>query len=219
MTFLAYIPARKNSIRIKNKNIKLLNGKPLIYYTLLAAKKSKFINIIYVSTDSIKVKNISVNQNIKIPQLRIKKYSHDETSMHELIKYEYNKILKKNYSFKYLVLLQPTSPLRNYKDIDEACRIFLKNSKSDSLVSTTDVDNKSVKNKIMYSNDKFLSKKKNKKFTKPRLRNGPAILIIDKKKINKYILGGKILDFQMSKKKSLDINTNKDFQKVKKYFR
>ena len=58
MTFLGYIPARKNSIRIKNKNIKFLNGKPLIDYTLEAAKKSKFIKYIYVSTDSNKIKSI-----------------------------------------------------------------------------------------------------------------------------------------------------------------
>lgn len=218
MTFLGYIPARKNSIRIKNKNIKFLNGKPLIDYTLEAAKKSKFIKYIYVSTDSNKIKSICSKKNIKVLTLRNKKFSHSKITMHKLIKYEYNKILKKKYDFKYLVLLQPTSPLRKYQDIDKACELILKNNKADCLVSTTQVSQNNEKKKIMYSDKKFLFFKKINKFFYPRLRNGPAILIINKKKINKYILGGKILDFKMSKKKSLDINTNKDFQKVKKYF-
>ena len=65
MSFLAYIPARKNSIRVKNKNISKLNGKPLITYTLKAAKKSKHVNYIYISTDSLKVKKLTEKEKIK----------------------------------------------------------------------------------------------------------------------------------------------------------
>ena len=64
MSFLAYIPARKNSLRIKNKNILNLEGKPLITHTLSAAKKSKYINDIYVSTDSNKIKTIVIKEGI-----------------------------------------------------------------------------------------------------------------------------------------------------------
>ena len=61
MKFLAIIPARKNSKEILNKNIKKFNKKPLIYWTIKAAKKSKCFEKIIVSTDSEKIKKISTN--------------------------------------------------------------------------------------------------------------------------------------------------------------
>ena len=69
------IPARKNSKRIKNKNIKLLNGKPLIEYTIIEAKKSKLLDKIIVSTDSPIIKKISGMNGINVSKLRSKKLS------------------------------------------------------------------------------------------------------------------------------------------------
>ena len=128
MSFLAYIPARKNSIRVKNKNISKLNGKPLITYTLKAAKKSKHVNYIYISTDSLKVKKLTEKEKIKFYNLRKKNLSGPKVTMHKLLISEL-KILKRKFpKFKYLVLLQPTSPLRTENDIDKSCKLFLKNS-------------------------------------------------------------------------------------------
>ena len=215
MAFLAYVPARKNSKRLKNKNIKLLNGKPLIMHTLYAAQKSKYIKDIYISSDSPNIKRICIKNNFDFFNFRSKKYASDKTKMFDLIKYEYKKILKKKFNFKYLVLLQPTSPLRKYTDIDRACKLILKNKDADCLVSTTNVNKKTESKKVMYSNGKMLSFIKKKNFIFPRLRNGPSILITNKKKLMKYLVGGKILDFKMSVRKSIDVDTQYDFNIAK----
>ena len=217
MSFLAYIPARKNSIRIKNKNILSLKGKPLIYYTLSAAKKSKCINYIYISTDSEKIKKLAEKEKIKFFNLRKKNLSGSKVTMHKLLLSELNILKNKFPKFDYIVLLQPTSPLRTEHDIDKSCKLFLKNShKANCLVSTTALNKDCDESKIMYSNGKYLQFKKKGTYNKKRLRNGPALMILKKNKINKYLLSGKILDFKMSKKKSIDINIYKDFDDAKK---
>ena len=68
--FIALIPARIGSTRIKKKNIKLLKGKPLIYYTIKASLKSKFISRTIVLTDSKEIKKISKKYQAEVPFLR-----------------------------------------------------------------------------------------------------------------------------------------------------
>ena len=75
MRFLAIIPARKGSKEIKNKNFKLFNGRPLIYWTIKSAKKSKYLDKILVSTDCLKIKNFSLKMKIHCPFLRPKNLS------------------------------------------------------------------------------------------------------------------------------------------------
>ncbi len=218
MTFLAYVPARKNSTRLKDKNIKIFNKKPLIMHSILLAKKSTFINNIYVSTDSKKVKNLSEKEGVKVKKLRAKALSSNSTSMHKLIKTECKTTLNKSFKFKYLILLQPTSPLRKVKDINNACKLFLKNkNKTDVLISTTTFKKNDNKKKLMYSDGKYLKYKKSKTFYKKRLRNGPAILIIKKNRINKFLIGGNILDYKMPYKRSVDIDYLSDFKLAQKY--
>ena len=135
MKFLAIIPARKGSKGIKNKNFKLFNGKPLIYWTLKSAKKSKYLDKILVSTDSKKIQNFCIKNNVLSPFIRPKKISHSKARAHDVILHTI-KFLKNNYGYKpdAVVYLQPTSPLRESFDIDNCCKIFMK-YKPDSLVS------------------------------------------------------------------------------------
>ena len=137
--------------------------------------------------------------------------------MHKLLISEL-KILKRKFpKFKYLVLLQPTSPLRTENDIDKSCKLFLKNNiEANCLVSTTTLNKKFDESKIMYSNGKYLQFKKKGNYKKKRLRNGPALMILKKNKFKKHLLSGKILDFKMNRKKSIDINIYDDFDDAKK---
>ena len=121
MSYIAFIPARSGSKRVKNKNIIKIKKKSLIYYTLNAAKKSKFISEVYISTDSKKVKSIAEKFDFKIKKLRPKYLTGDKISMHKLLKETIINEKKLFSKYKYLVLLQPTSPLRTYNDIDNAC--------------------------------------------------------------------------------------------------
>lgn len=133
--FLAIIIARKGSKGLKNKNILNLNGTPLVAYPIIAAKKSKFIDKVIVSTDSKIIKNIAKHYKADIPFMRPKLLSGDKISSRAVVLHALN-FFKKNESFDYVILLEPTSPLTNFKDINKAIKILVNNeSYADSLVS------------------------------------------------------------------------------------
>ena len=130
---IALIPARGGSKGIKNKNIKLLNGKPLIYYTIMAAKKSKLIDRIIVSTDDKRIKSVAIKYGAEVPFIRPKKLSQDHILDYPVILHAVKK-LKLNLNKKrndILVFLRPTMPLRSHKDIDSGIKeiLFKKNVK------------------------------------------------------------------------------------------
>ena len=111
MKYLAIIPARKGSKRIKNKNIKRFNREPLINWTIRSALKSKCFDKIFVSTDSVKIQKIAKKFKLECPYLRKASLAKDNSSSHDVIKDVVN-YYKKNYVPDAIVLLQPTSPLR-----------------------------------------------------------------------------------------------------------
>ena len=123
---LAIIPARKNSKRVKNKNVVSINNKPLVSYAIESALKSKFIDKIIVSSDDKKIINISKKLGIKVSGLRPANLSRDKSKTIDVIKYEINKLRENNEIFDYVILLQPTSPLRTFRHIDESISMLIK---------------------------------------------------------------------------------------------
>ncbi len=222
MSFIALIPARKGSIRLKNKNFKFLKGKPLIYYSIKAAKKCKYISETYIFSDSKKINDYAVKLGAINRIERPKDISLSITSMHKTINYFVKKMKLKNSKIKYLILLQPTSPQRTYKDLNKACEKILKNKKADALVSSYELKNINP-GKLMFFDGKYLQLNKNKKL-KNNLscfyRNGPSILITKIKNISEKNIyeNGKIINFIMKQSKSIDINTINDFKKLVKNF-
>ena len=141
-------------------------------------------------------------------------------------------------NFKYVIILQPTSPLRTTSDIDKACRMMIKNKRADTLVSCSKVPENFLPKKMMIKEGTFssffdfssifLNNIKINKIDKKELlsppkklkqeknlfsRNG-AIYIVKKSKINQFIIGGKMIIYQMPISRSLDINTNEDLKKL-----
>tara|TARA_A100001388_G_scaffold246295_1_gene205216 strand:+ start:385 stop:1098 length:714 start_codon:yes stop_codon:yes gene_type:complete len=112
------ITARAGSKRLPGKNLRNLCGKPLIAWSIEAAKKSRFINNIYVSTDSKEISEISKQYGAIVPRLRSKKLSEDNTSSFEtaidFIEYFDDETCEGE-----MLLIQPTSPLRFAKHIDD----------------------------------------------------------------------------------------------------
>ena len=155
MSFIALIPARKGSIRLKNKNFKFLKGKPLIYYSIKAAKKCKYISETYIFSDSKKINDYAVKLGAINRIERPKDISLSTTSMHKTINYFVKKMKLKNSKIKYLILLQPTSPQRTYKDLNKACEKILKNKKADALVSSYELKNINP-GKLMFFDGKYL---------------------------------------------------------------
>lgn len=196
---LALVLARKNSTRLKNKNILILKNKPLINWTLDFLKKkkiNKYFTDVFVSTDSLKINKISRKYNFLSPWLRPKKLSgryssSATTALHALKWYEKN-VQKVDGLF----LFQPTSPFRKEKKIVEAINLFVKYKKQ--IVSITS--------------------KKTAKFKKGQV-NGSLYLtpteILKKKKTFNYKGFFKIK--MASQKENIDIDTIDDFNNAKKY--
>lgn len=139
MKNLAIIPARSGSKGLKDKNIKLLNGKPLIAYTIEAAKKSGLFNEIFVSTDSEKYAKIAQVWGANVPFLRSDELSTDIASSWDVVREAINKYKENGKEFDTIALLQPTSPLRTADDIIAGYN-KMKQKFANSIVSVCETD-------------------------------------------------------------------------------
>ena len=222
MEILALIPARGGSKRLKNKNIKKLAGKPLITHSIEQAKKSKFINRVIVSTEDKKIKKISMRAGAEIID-RPKKYATDMATTLEVLRHSLKYLYEiENYFPDYLVLVQPTSPLRATKDIDNSIKLMIKHN-PDTVISVTEttenpfwmftIENNKLKKLI---EKRYKLKSKNKIY----VLNGaifvlkPALILKEKKQI----FGGNNLPYIMPKQRSCDIDTKEDFEVTEKIF-
>ena len=151
-TVIALIPARKGSKSIRYKNIKKLNGHPLIAYSIVAATNAKMIDEVFVTTDSPKIKKISEKYGAQVPFLRPNKISKD-TSKDITFFLHFLNFRKKNklYLPEYIVHLSPTCPFRNVNDINKAIRLIKSIKQSTSLRSVSEA---------RYSPYKMFKKKK-----------------------------------------------------------
>jgi CMP-N,N'-diacetyllegionaminic acid synthase len=139
MRNIAIIPARSGSKGLKDKNVKQLNGKPLMAYTIEAARNSKLFDEIFVSTDSYEYARIACEWGASVPFLRSYKLSTDTASSWDVVKealVNYKEIGKE---FDSICLLQPTSPLRKSEDIINGYKIF-KNKKANAVVAVSEVN-------------------------------------------------------------------------------
>lgn len=134
--FVAFIPARGGSKGILHKNIKEFKGIPLIAHTIIAAKKASYISEVYVSTDCMKIAEISKLYGAQVPFIRPSEISGDRSGTIDAVLHFAEYLSNGDKCFENLVLLQPTSPLRCESNIDEACGLFLQ-SNCESLASVT----------------------------------------------------------------------------------
>lgn len=134
MKNIAIIPARSGSKGLKDKNIKLLGGKPLMAYTIEAAKASGQFDVVHVSTDSEKYSEIAGNYGADVPFLRDENLAGDTAGTWDVLRAVLRKYEALGKTFDVVTLLQPTSPLRDAEDIKGACELF-ENKDADSVVS------------------------------------------------------------------------------------
>lgn len=133
---IALIPARGGSKSIPKKNIMDLSGFPLIAYSIAAARLSKFISRVIVSTDSQEIAKVSKFYGAEVPFVRPKRYATDNARDIGLVKHTI-KWLKRNEGFcpDYLVFLRPTTPLRDIKVTDKAILEMTRDRKATALRS------------------------------------------------------------------------------------
>jgi CMP-N,N'-diacetyllegionaminic acid synthase len=136
---LGIIPARGGSKGIPRKNISLMNGKPLIEYTIRAAKKSKFISEVVISTEDPEIANLCSDLGCTVPFLRPAELATDSTRSLPVIQHALKEIeIINNVHYEIIVMLQPTTPLRTHDDIDQGILLLLETN-ADSVVSVVDV--------------------------------------------------------------------------------
>ncbi len=133
---IAIIPARSGSKSIIDKNIKSLGKHPLLAYTIAAAKLSKTVNRVIVSTNSRKYANIAIKYGAEVPFIRPDKFSQDSSIDRDFLIHAMNWMnIEEGNIPEFWVHLRPTTPLRNPQIIDEAINMFLNNLSSSSLRS------------------------------------------------------------------------------------
>lgn len=218
MKKIAIIPARSGSKGLKDKNIIDLCGKPLMAYSIEAAISTNLFEKIIVSTDSYRYGEIAAEYGADVIY-RDENLSNDSASTYVVIEDLINKI---NIQPDYLVLLQPTSPMRNCKHIMEAVKLFENNlNKFDFLVSMKEAEHaKCLVNPIdengglQYFDIDFSNYKR--QAYKDYSPNG-AIFIgkTEQYLANKHFFGSKSLAYIMNRVESLDIDDELDYELAK----
>jgi CMP-N,N'-diacetyllegionaminic acid synthase len=218
MKILGVIPARSGSKRVTNKNIKKLNGKPLIAYTIEAALNSN-LDQVTVSTDSEEIASISKDYGAEI-LMRSDSLSNDLAPTLPVIQDAVKKI---NVNFDAVMTLQPTSPLRTYLHINQAIKIFMNDINADSLVSVVKVPHSFIPEKLMKYDGKYLvdfnQPKRSQDLNAIYARNGAAIYLTKIPKLKEYIFGGVVLPYFMEKEDSFDIDDEFDWKVIEAFIK
>lgn len=137
MRILGVIPARGGSKGVPRKNIKLLGDKPLIAYTIEAALQSQLTKVI-VSTDDEEIAEVSRQYGAEVPFMRPAELASDTASSIDVVLHTLTEVEDDMNDYEAVMLLQPTTPFRTYKDINKCINKF-NNSDSDSLISVREV--------------------------------------------------------------------------------
>lgn len=139
MKRIAIIPARSGSKGLKDKNIKLLAGKPMMAYTIEAAEQSGMFDCVHVSTDSGEYAEIAREYGADVPFLRSDEMSGDTVGSWDVVRWAIGQYAKTGQAFDCVALLQPTSPLRTAEDIRNAYHI-MKEKQADAVVGVCEME-------------------------------------------------------------------------------
>jgi len=136
---LAIITARGGSKGLFKKNIMLLDGKPLLGWTIEQAKNCEYIDKIFVSTDCPEIAGVSEQFGVKVPALRPPELATDAASSMDVVEHVINSLEKAGEIFDYIVLLEPTSPLRKKDDLANAIKQLIDDGNADGIISMGEV--------------------------------------------------------------------------------
>jgi len=218
--YFCIIPARSGSVRIKNKNISYFKKKPMIFYSINVAKKSKLFDDILVSTDSKKISKLSQKYKARVNGLRSKKLSDNFTGVADVMKYEIKKNNLQNY--KYIFCIYPCSGPQIKSIFLHNALKKIKKLNADYLLTTTEYEYPPEKSLITYKKN-FL-KFNNLKYYKFRTQDlrksfkdtGSIYIFKTKSLLSKKINNWKITNLNLKKYEILDIDTKEDLNLLKK---
>jgi len=136
---ISIIPARGGSKGLPGKNIKILEGKPLIAYTIEVAKKSDIFDRIIVSTENKEIAKIAKKYGAEVPFIRPAELSTDTADSMDVVIHALKWFKEKGEEFEYVMKLQPTSPLRTDQDIIKSMELIIQKD-SDSVISVSECE-------------------------------------------------------------------------------
>ena len=221
-TFLAIIPARGGSKRLPRKNILDLNGKPLIAWSIEAGLDSKYIDKVVVSSDNNEILDIAQKFGADII-LRPKELASDTATTFDAIKHTIRSLEQ----YDYIVLLQPTSPLRNSKHIDESIELLEKKD-ADAVVSVCEMEHSLLWSNTLdaslsmkgFLRDEVLNKRSQDLENYYRLNGAIYICKTDKLLDKKnFFLKDNIFAYIMDRESSIDIDEEIDFKLARFYMK
>jgi len=212
---IVLIPARGGSQSLPRKNLKFLNGKPLIAHSIDLALKSPEVSRVVVSTDDKEIAEVATRYGADVPFMRPDYLASDDSLAIDTYSYTVDKLIKDEgeYIEEYMVLL-PTSPLRDMADIENAIQIF-REKNADSVISVTKEDKPISWFKSLNSEGRILENNitlKNRQDEDDYFCPNGSIYIFKKELIdnNKYY-SDNTYAYVMPKSRSVDIDTQFDF--------
>lgn len=222
MRNLAIIPARSGSKGLKDKNIKLLNGKPLLSYTIEAAIESDLFDEIMVSTDSEEYADVAKKWGANVPFLRSNELSNDTASSWDVVKEVIEGYKNLGDEFDTVALLQPTSPLRTSNDIVDGYKV-LKEKAANFVVGVCEIDHSPLWSNTLPENLSM------ENFIRPdvvemprqsipvyyRINGALYIIKVDYLMRTPNIYGDRSFASVMRKENSIDIDDQMDFEFAK----
>lgn len=225
MKNIAIIPARSGSKGLPDKNIRELCGKPMLAYSIEAAKKSEKIDVVHVSTDSEYYAEIAREYGADVPFLRSVELSGDDATTWDAVRFVLKKYKELGQEFDVVTLLQPTSPLRTEEDIIEASNLYRLKSAS-AVVGVCEMEHSPLWSNTLSEDlcmDGFLSKATNVRRQKldTYYRINGAIYMIDIQIIlnRKEIYGERSYAYIMPKERSVDVDDLMDFKIAEMYMK
>lgn len=213
---IAIITARGGSKGLPGKNIKELNGKPLIAYTIEAALNSKYVTKVIVNTDDAEIAAVSEQYGAEIPFLRPIELASDKATSLDVLKHTVGWYRQHDISIEEFVLLQPTSPLRNHSHIDEAIELY-KSKNADAIISFCQESHPVYWHKFIDDNGKisevFNTVSMPRQSYRPTFLPNGAIYILKSILLEKgKFYTEKTYGYIMERKFSIDIDTLEDFE-------
>lgn len=215
--FLAIIPARGGSKRLPRKNVLELAGKPLIAWTIQAALQSKYIDKVLVTSDDDEILQVSKAFGASIIT-RPMHLAQDISTSFDAIKHA----IENTEKYDYIILLQPTSPLRTSQHIDEAIQL-LKNKNANAIISVTEMEHSPLWANTLDANNSMVGFLKEEVLNKRSqeldmyYRLNGAIYIIKTENLlsaGSFFLKNNTYAYKMSNASSVDIDTEMDFKWV-----
>ena len=221
---LIVIPARGGSKGLPGKNIKALNGKPLIWYTIEAAREVFPDQHICVSTDDPDIIRVVEQTGLKIPFVRPAHLATDTAGSWEVVKHAYDHYLTLGHTFSKILLLQPTSPLRTAHHIREAYTLLQNTRNAEMVVSVKEAKSNPYFNLFEPDENGFLHKSKQGNYKTrqecPKVYelNG-AIYLLQSKELHKLLNNQPLrqIPYHMPGTSSIDIDTEDDFKTAQKF--